>query len=76
MVRKETVQEARAFCCGYAAVRSGKITTELTLREIQQEWPQQDTDSFAQGMIDALNKDAYRYRAIREVAGIQCDNDD
>ena len=60
------MEHAQSFCCGYVAVKSGVIKHELTDREIEKRWPQHNIDAFAQGMIDALLKDSYRYRLNKQ----------
>ena len=63
--------KAMSFCCGFTNVKMGKIQNELTDREIAKRWPNLHTDSFAQGMIDGLKNDRFRYNLCREEAGIE-----
>ena len=64
------MKRTQSFCCGFVAVRSGKIKSELTGQEIATQYPRVDVDSFAQGVIDALKGDKYRYDLAREDCGI------
>lgn len=55
-----------SFMLGYNNVKLGKVKAELTAGEIQAKWPKENPDSFANGMIDALNKDPFRYQLVKE----------
>lgn len=55
-----------SFFAGYDAVKLGKITTELTNREIRKKYPDYNVTAFALGMIDALADDAGRYDRLKK----------
>ncbi len=57
-----TMNSKESFRQGYEAVKSGKIKKELTNREIEKRWPKVDSQAFAQGMLDALKGDSWRYK--------------
>lgn len=60
----------KSFMAGFSKVRAGEIKTELTIVEIEKIYPLYKSAAFAQGMIDALNLDPWRYnRAKINVAG-------
>jgi len=46
---------------GYELVVAGKITHELTAREIETEYPFAEVEAFANGVKDALAGDDWRY---------------
>ena len=54
-----------SFMAGYEAVKSGKITTELSNREIEEKYPQYVIAAFEQGMLDALKRDDWRYKRAK-----------
>ena len=60
------IRSCLSFMVGYNNVKSGKVTEELTAREIQVRWPKENPESLANGIIDALNKDPYRYQLVKE----------
>jgi hypothetical protein len=56
----------QSFCLGYVVIKSKKIKRELTTKEINQLLPQiYNAEAFSQGMIDALNKDPWRYNQLK-----------
>jgi len=60
---KTDIKKLQSFCCGYVAVKSGKITQELTGKEISEQFPKiSHPAAFANGIIDALKNDRSRYR--------------
>ena len=54
-------KKAFSFYLGYNNVKAGKISRELTPREITLSWPDVNEEYFAQGVIDALCGDSFRY---------------
>ncbi len=62
-----TIENAQSFCAGYEAVKSGRITQELTNREIAKSYPQYNAYAFAQGIIDALANDCWRYHQVSAI---------
>lgn len=60
------MSNAQSFCAGYRAVRTGRVRHELTAREIETMFPRHDCSAFAQGMIDGLAGDSFRYRLARD----------
>ena len=55
----------KSFEAGYNEVKTGKITAELTAREIELQYPSYLSNAFAQGMIDALRGDPWRYNRTK-----------
>lgn len=60
------VHSAHSFWLGYNNARMGKITEELTNRQIQERWPKVNATAFGEGMLDGLGKDPWRYRIARQ----------
>jgi hypothetical protein len=56
--------KVESFCQGFLAVKMGFIKHELSVKEIEKQFPPAITDPFTQGMIDGLANDSFRYLKI------------
>ena len=65
---EQLARNAMSFCLGYHNARDGKITRELTAREIASIWPYVDTGAFANGVQDGLLGDDYRHIRAHQIA--------
>jgi len=54
-----------SFMAGYESVKNGKITRALSNRDIEEKYPHHVTAAFEQGMIDALERDNWRYKRAK-----------
>lgn len=59
---RDVVRES--FLAGYNAVKNGSINNELTPSEIEAKYPRYSARAFAEGMLDALHMDSYRYYGL------------
>ena len=61
-----TDHKRTSFLAGYRSAREGRVTCEMSDREIAVSFPSYDAAAFAQGLIDGLEGDTFRYRLIRQ----------
>ena len=61
---KTNLDNHQSFIAGYCAAKTGVIRQELTPREIEAMYPDVQADAFAQGMLDGLMGDDWRYRGV------------
>ena len=57
-------EQIKSFLLGYRNAEQGHIMRELTHAEIATRWPYAIPAAFANGMIDGLSGDNYRYEMI------------